>query len=314
MKHEKIIISMEFKGRRLDAFLSKNYPQYSRTYFKNLIKDSHVLVNKKGSNAGYHLRDGDEIEISLIENTQFTEIIPQNIPLNIIFEDDEIVVLNKPAGMVVHPACGNTGGTLVNALVYHFKDLPASKDNRDPMAWIRPGLVHRLDKDTSGIMIVAKTEKALSGLARQFNNRTIEKIYLAIVKGKLKSTEGIIDASIGRHAQNRKKMTVTADTSAKPAITKYKVVKSFKDDINLLEVTIKTGRTHQIRVHLKYIGLPILGDPVYGVNPKMFKGNIKRPMLHSYKLGFTHPLTNERMYFEAEIPEDFQSILKIISE
>ena len=295
----KLIIDVpdEETGERIDSFLSGK-TDFTRTRIQQLIKDKNITVNGKATKSSYKIEENDEIAIEVPE-AETTEIKPENIKIDIVYEDSDIAVINKQAGLVVHPAHGHYSGTLVNAILYHIKDLSGINGE------IRPGIVHRLDKDTSGLIVIAKNDKVHTVLTEMFQEKKIRKTYLAILKGKLNKSEGKIVTQIGRDKNDRKKMTVIDDiTKGKNAITNYKVV-SQNNLFTLVKVNIETGRTHQIRVHMRHLGYPILGDSVYGR-----KDNEKRQMLHAYKLEFLHPVTGHQMEFTGEIPEDFQKALK----
>ena len=295
----KLIIDVpdEETGERIDSFLSGK-TDFTRTRIQQLIKDKNITVNGKATKSSYKIEENDEIVIEVPE-AETTEIKPENIKIDIVYEDSDIAVINKQAGLVVHPAHGHYSGTLVNAILYHIKDLSGINGE------IRPGIVHRLDKDTSGLIVIAKNDKVHTTLTEMFQEKKIRKTYLAILKGKLNKSEGKIVTQIGRDKNDRKKMTVIDDvTKGKNAITNYKVV-SQNNLFTLVKVNIETGRTHQIRVHMRHLGYPILGDSVYGR-----KDNEKRQMLHAYKLEFLHPVTGHQMEFTGEIPEDFQKALK----
>ena len=295
----KLIIDVpdEETGERIDSFLSGK-TDFTRTRIQQLIKDRNITVNGKPTKSSYKIEENDEIIIEVPE-VETTEIKPENIKIDIVYEDSDIAVINKQAGLVVHPAHGHYSGTLVNAILYHIKDLSGINGE------IRPGIVHRLDKDTSGLIVIAKNDKVHTALTEMFQEKKIKKTYLAILKGKLNKSEGKIVTQIGRDKNDRKKMTVIDDiTKGKNAITNYKVV-SQNNLFTLVKVNIETGRTHQIRVHMRHLGYPILGDSVYGR-----KDNEKRQMLHAYKLEFLHPVTGHQMEFTGEIPEDFQKALK----
>ena len=256
------------------------------------------MVNGKATKSSYKIEKDDEIVIEVPE-AETTEIKPENIKIDIVYEDSYIAVINKQAGLVVHPAHGHCSGTLVNAILYHIKDLSGINGE------IRPGIVHRLDKDTSGLIVIAKNDKVHAALTEMFQKKKIKKTYLAILKGKLNKSEGKVVTQIGRDKIDRKKMTVIDDASkGKIAITNYRVI-SQNSLFTLVKVNIETGRTHQIRVHMRHLGYPILGDSVYGR-----KDNEKRQMLHAYRLKFLHPVTGNPMEFAGEIPEDFQRALK----
>ena len=292
-----IDVSDEETGERIDSFLSGK-TEFTRTRIQQLIKDRNITVNGKPTKSSYKIEENDEIIIEVPE-VETTEIKPENIKIDIVYEDSDIAVINKQAGLVVHPAHGHYSGTLVNAILYHIKDLSGINGE------IRPGIVHRLDKDTSGLIVIAKNDKVHTALTEMFQEKKIRKTYLAILKGKLNKSEGKIVTQIGRDKNDRKKMTVIDDaTKGKYAITNYRVI-SQNNLFTLVKVNIETGRTHQIRVHMRYLGYPILGDSVYGR-----KDNEKRQMLHAYKLEFIHPVTGRQMEFIGEIPEDFQKALK----
>jgi len=295
----KLIIDVpdEETGERIDSFLSGK-TDFTRTRIQQLIKDRNITVNGKPTKSSYKIEENDEIAIEVPE-AETTEIKPENIKIDIVYEDSDIAVINKQAGLVVHPAHGHYSGTLVNAILYHIKDLSGINGE------IRPGIVHRLDKDTSGLIVIAKNDKVHTALTEMFQEKKIRKTYLAILKGKLNKSEGKIVTQIGRDKNDRKKMTVIDDiTKGKNAITNYRVI-SQNNLFTLVKVNIETGRTHQIRVHMRHLGYPILGDSVYGR-----KDNEKRQMLHAYKLEFLHPVTGHQMEFTGEIPEDFQKALK----
>ena len=292
-----INVSDEETGERIDSFLSGK-TEFTRTRIQQLIKEHNITVNGKATKSSYKIEKDDEIAIEVPE-AETTEIKPENIDIDIVYEDSYIAVINKQAGLVVHPAHGHCSGTLVNAILYHIKDLSGINGE------IRPGIVHRLDKDTSGLIVIAKNDKVHAALTEMFQEKKIRKTYLAILKGKLNKSEGKVVTQIGRDKNDRKKMTVIDDiTKGKTAITNYRVI-SQNSLFTLVKVNIETGRTHQIRVHMRHLGYPILGDSVYGR-----KDNEKRQMLHAYKLEFLHPVTGHQMEFTGEIPEDFQKALK----
>ena len=292
-----INISDEETGERIDSFLSGK-TEFTRTRIQQLIKEHNITVNGKATKSSYKIEKDDKIVIEVLE-AETTEIKPENIKIDIVYEDSYIAVINKQAGLVVHPAHGHYSGTLVNAILYHIKDLSGINGE------IRPGIVHRLDKDTSGLIVIAKNDKVHATLTEMFQEKKIRKTYLAILKGKLNKSEGKVVTQIGRDKNDRKKMTVIDDiTKGKTAITNYRVI-SQNSLFTLVKVNIETGRTHQIRVHMRHLGYPILGDSVYGR-----KDNEKRQMLHAYRLEFLHPVTGNPMEFIGEIPEDFQRALK----
>ncbi len=314
---------------RIDKFLMDRIPNASRNKIQDAIKLDFILVNGKPIKANYKVRPEEVITVSLPNPPRNEELVGEDIPLNIIYEDDDLLIVNKEAGMVVHPAHGNWNGTLVNALVHHFDNLPTSMNGS-----IRPGLVHRIDKDTSGLLVIAKNEEAMTHLGKQFYDHSIERKYLALVWGEpiindskdLESPEGTgtIEGHIGRSLKNRKVMDVFEDGSfGKHAVTHYRILKSLRY-ISLIECELETGRTHQIRAHLQHIGNPLFGDTTYG-GDRVVKGTVfskykafvencfkmlPRQALHAKSLGFIHPRTNERMYFESELPEDMQAVIQ----
>ncbi len=293
-----IIVEEEQQPLRIDSYLADKL-SISRSKVQKLIKEDKVQVNGKNINANYLVKANDEIAINDDLNYEIT-IEPENIPLDVIYEDNDLMVINKESGMVVHPAPGHYTKTLVNALLYRFNISKTSN--------MRPGIVHRLDKDTSGLMLVAKNEETHEKLASMIANKEVERHYLAITEGVIKSDTGTIDAPIGRDPNNRQKMQVT-DVNAKNAITHFKVLERFKKN-TLIECILETGRTHQIRVHLAYIGYPILNDPTYS------KGKCSEfgQMLHSTSIKFKHPRTNEELYFKVEPPQEFKDKLKELEE
>ena len=298
MKTLRLYVSSETAGARIDKWLSENIDDLSRSSVQKLLKEGNILINSKAVNKNYKLRDSDIIDINIPDPVEL-DVAPQNIPIDIVYEDDDLLIVNKPKGMVVHPAAGNPDGTLVNALLYHCKGRLSSINGV-----IRPGIVHRIDKNTSGLLIVAKTNKAHTHLAEQIKEHTFTREYLGIVCGHMSDKENTINAPIGRHKLNRKKMAVT-DINSKNAVTHYKVLETF-EKYSLLKFILETGRTHQIRVHMSYIGHPVLGDDVYG---KPFKG-IDGQCLHAKKIGFVHPSTEKYMEFDSKLPEYFEKILK----
>ncbi len=290
----------EVKEKRLDKFLT-NYIDESRSYITKLIKNGNVLVNDEEVSPHYEVRVDDII--SYDDNYKEEIIIePENIPLDIIYEDDDIIIINKPSGLVVHPGSGNYTHTLVNALMYHTKEL--SDLNGD----VRPGIVHRIDKDTSGIMIAAKNNKAHELLSDMLSKHEIKREYIALVKGEFPNDTATIDAPIGRDEKNRIRMAVTSK-NAKEAITHLRVIKRYKG-YTLLRLKLETGRTHQIRVHLNYIGYPIVNDPLYGTCEDKEFGQF----LHSTSIDFIHPITKKKMHFECDIPEHFKEYLDNLTE
>ena len=284
---------------RLDLFLS-NETGWTRSQIKQQIKEGNVFVNKKVQKSGFLIKNNDKIELFFKKNALNENVEAENIPLNVVYEDDDFAIINKSQGMVVHPAPGTYNHTLVNALLYHFDSL--SKNNNDN---IRPGIVHRIDKDTSGLLVVAKNDKAHFNLASQIEKHTCFRHYLALLEGNLKDDEGRIETYIGRSDKDRKVMAVK-DTG-KIAVTNYKVIKRFKDYC-LVEFKLETGRTHQIRVHAKHLGHPIVGDKTYGFKNQKF--NLEGQLLHAYKLELSHPVADKRMIFECELPDYFNNLLK----
>jgi 23S rRNA pseudouridine1911/1915/1917 synthase len=310
-KHFSLRVTSKDQGKRLDQFLSQIDLDLSRSQAKKLIEEKVILLNQKSAKPSVHLKQGDLISGTLPKPKPLS-LKPEPSPLNILYEDPSIIVVDKPAGMVVHPAAGNPSGTLVNALLYHCRDLSGIN------GVLRPGIVHRLDKDTSGVMVVAKDDQAYHHLIKQFKNRTVEKVYLAIAYGEFIQAEGLIDSAIGRHPKERKRMS-TRTKKGRIAITRWKRVEHL-DGFSLLEIYPQTGRTHQIRVHLSSMGHPLLGDPLYGRKGR--PGSIQDPLLkecvrrmnrqalHANRLAFDHPRTGERVQFEALLPQDMQDILE----
>lgn len=289
-------------GKRLDNFTLQNVDNLTRSYIKNLIDDELITVNGKKQKAGYALKENDIVNIQIPEDKE-ANIKAEDIKLNIMYEDDDILIVDKEKGMVVHPASGNYSGTMVNSLMYSHKDKLSSINGT-----IRPGIVHRIDKDTSGILVVAKNDNAHKKLSEQFKVHSITRKYIALVKGIIKEDTMDIDYPIGRSSKDRKKMAVTYKNS-KEAKTHIKVLKRFyNSNVTLVEATLETGRTHQIRVHMAYVGHPLVGDEVYGKKDPRFK--IEGQMLHAKTLGFIHPTKNSYIEFESNLPEYYLEILK----
>ena len=284
-------------GIRIDKYLMNN-TDYSRSKVQKMIDNGSILVNDKVVKASYSVKDGDIISID-INDVEDNNIVPENIPLDIVYEDDYLLVVNKPSGMVVHPAPGNYSGTLVNALMYYCNHL--SSVNGD----IRPGIVHRIDADTSGLLLVAKNDMVHNDLAKQISEKSVVRKYVCLVHGVILEDTATIDAPIGRDVNNRKKMCVTADNS-KEAVTNIRVLERYNDS-TLIECVLETGRTHQIRVHMSYINHPVVNDPVYGYN-KMDDKDFGQ-MLHAKEIGFVHPITHEFMDFKVDPPKKFYEIL-----
>ena len=297
---KEFIVEKEEEGKRIDAYLAKK-EDISREHVQRIIKEENILVNGKKTKPAYKVQKNDKISLEE-EQPKEIELKAQEIPIEIIYQDDDIIVVNKPKGMVVHPGNGNPDGTLVNSLMAICKDSLSGIGGE-----IRPGIVHRLDKDTSGVLVVAKNDKAHINLSNQIKNHEVEKTYIALVRGIVKENEATINMPIGRNKNDRKKMAVEKD--GKEAITNFKVLERYqKDNCTLLEVKIETGRTHQIRVHLSHIGYPVIGDEVYS-NGKN-KWGIKGQCLHAKKLKFKHPITGKEMEFEAELPDYFKDVLR----
>ena len=295
-------IQAEEAGMRLDRYLTFVLTGISRTTIQQLIEHGEVLVNGRNGKSGYSLKVGDEVQVkSLDMHDKPTSIIPQSLPLDIIYEDKDLLVVNKAAGMVVHPAAGHYDDTLVNALIAHYPDITKADTE------LRPGIIHRLDKDTSGLIIIARNAITHSALANQMKRHEIVKRYLALVEGIVALDQGSIDAPIGRNPRHRQQMAVTV-VKSKEARTHFRVQERFNRH-TLLLLELETGRTHQIRVHLKAIGHPIVGDPVYGSGSINRGLTLRRQFLHAYQLKFTHPITGEGLNLEAPLPEDLQAIL-----
>ncbi|HEX8709207.1 MAG TPA: RluA family pseudouridine synthase [Pyrinomonadaceae bacterium] len=302
-------VRAEDAGARLDAYLSARIPDWSRSRIQRLIEDGEVLVNAQTAKSSYKLRAGDEIEVELISSRP-SEFAPENIPIEVIYEDEELVVVNKPAGLVVHPAAGFPSGTLANALAYHFRQLAV----RGGQA--RPGIVHRLDRDTSGLIMVAKTEAAHENLTDQFREREVFKSYVALVHGRVAAESGQIDQPIARDPRNRIRMAVVR--GGRPSLSVYRVRRRY-ERFTLLDVEIKTGRTHQIRVHLQWLKHPVVGDALYGdgrdktvmdVRLRARINALGRQFLHAEQLGFRHPRTGERLRFTAQLPPELSELLE----
>ena len=295
--NEKIILyaDAEWADKRIDVFVAQN-TDYSRNSVQLLLEDGKILVNDKNVSKSYKMKSGDMLEI-IVEEAKDVDITAEDIPLDIYYEDKDLLVVNKPKGMVVHPANGNESGTLVNALMFHCKDSLSGINGE-----IRPGIVHRIDKDTSGLLVVAKNDIAHEHLAKQFKEHSINRIYYAIVYGNVKEDSGDIEAPIGRHKTDRKKFCIT-ETNSKYAFTHYDVVDRL-NGFTLVKLKLKTGRTHQIRVHMQSKGHPLAGDPVYG--PKNCITELKGQALHAGVLGFIHPATNEYIEFSSPWPAEFE--------
>lgn len=296
MKEYKVIN----ENYRLDKYLAEQDENLSRTIIQKLIQEEKILVNGKKTKSSYKVSGGDIVTIEELEAIEDTYLKPQKMDLDVIYEDNDIIIVNKEKGIVVHPGNGNPDGTLANAILERCKDSLSGIGGT-----IRPGIVHRIDKDTSGLVIIAKNDNAHLNVSKQIQERKVNKTYIALVRGVIKENEATINMPIGRSTKDRKKMAVTK--TGKEAVTHFKVLKRY-DGFTLLEVKIETGRTHQIRVHMSEIGYPIVGDEVYSNGKNPF--NVKGQMLHAQKLEFTHPTTNKKVTFEAPLPEYFKQILE----
>lgn len=295
----KFIVGEDIAGERLDKFVSSSLSDITRSFVQKLIDKKNISVNSNYKSCNYKIRYNDIIEVN-IPSPEIIKTLPENIPLNIIYEDDDLLVVNKPKGMVVHPAVGNFTGTLVNALLYHCGDTLSGINGE-----IRPGIVHRIDKDTSGLLIVAKNDYAHNKLALQIKEHSFNREYEAVVYGNIKNQEGIIDAPIGRNPADRKKMAVTSKAS-KNAITHYRVLNRY-NGFTHIKLKLETGRTHQIRVHMAYIGHPVAGDILYG--PKKVIKSLNGQCLHARLIGFIHPRSGKYIEFETELPDYFKNFL-----
>ncbi len=318
-EHHRIVVDKGQQVMRIDKYLVNRMVNTSRSKIQAAAEAGNILVNERAVKSNYKIKPEEIISIVLPHPPRDTEILPEDIPLDVIFEDEHILVINKNAGLVVHPGVGNYTGTLINALYYYFRDLPLFQTGD-----MRPGLVHRLDKNTSGILLIAKTELSLNRLAKQFFDRTTSRKYLALVWGSLDEEEGRIEGHIGRDLKDRKKMTVFSDGSqGKPAVTHYKLLERL-GYLSLVECRLETGRTHQIRVHFKHIRHPLFNDDTYGGDQilkgttftkyKQFVQNcfqiLPRHALHAKSLGFEHPATGEKMFFDSELPEDMKQVIE----
>ncbi|ACE06061.1 hypothetical protein Aasi_0665 [Candidatus Amoebophilus asiaticus 5a2] len=317
-EHHSITVDPGQKPYRIDKFLIDRLPNTSRNKIQLAIDNQFILVNGIPTKANYKIRPYDKIQIVLPNPPRNNELIPENIPLDIVYEDEALMVVHKPAGMVVHPGYNNWTGTLVNALIYYFDNLPTAPNNIG-----RPGLVHRIDKDTSGLLVVAKTEASLIALAKQFYDHSIARTYYALIWGEPETETGTIDINLDRSLQDRRIVApYTNPEKGKRAVTHYQVVERLRY-VSLVKCTLETGRTHQIRAHMKHMGHPIFADAAYGGHEivkgeqfskyKSFVENcfqiMPRQALHAYSLGFIHPTTQENMYFESPLPTDFQTVL-----
>ena len=286
-------------GMRLDKYLTEQISDQSRSYIQKLLDDNFILVNGRSAKSNYKLRTGDTISVEIPEAEEL-DIEPEDIPLDIVYEDADIIVVNKPKGMVVHPAPGHTSGTLVNALMYHCKDSLSSINGV-----LRPGIVHRIDMDTTGLLVACKSDQAHRILSDKFKIHDIHRVYTAIVYNQFTTDAGTIDKSIARHKTDRKKMAI--DPNGRHAVTHYRVIERLKQNFSLVECELETGRTHQIRVHMSSIGHPILGDEIYG--PAKCPYKLQGQTLHAKILGITHPATGEYIEFDAPLPDYFEDLL-----
>lgn len=302
MDERKWLVEEERVMMRLDKYLSEVQSELSRSYLQQLIEEERILVNGKPVRASYKVKLNDEITV-VIPEAEPLEAKAEEMDLDIVYEDQDVIVINKPKNMVVHPGAGNWSGTLVNGLLAHCTDLSGIN------GVLRPGIVHRIDKDTTGLIVACKNDRAHESLAAQLADKTASRKYIALVHGVIPHEYGTIDAPIGRDEKDRQKMAVTAKNS-KPAITHFKVLKRYKE-MTLVECRLETGRTHQIRVHMQYIGFPIVGDLKYGLKKTL---NTNGQMLHAYELSFIHPATLEKMTFQADLPEAFKEVLDGLEE
>ncbi|MDD7668928.1 MAG: RluA family pseudouridine synthase [Agathobacter sp.] len=303
MQTESFEVQFEQEGERLDKFLSTIYPDFSRAFFQKLIKNQKVWVNDQNQKASFPVHTDDLVKIEIPDAVE-TTIVPEDIPLDILYEDQDLLIVNKPKGMVVHPSAGHYTDTLVNAIMYHCKDSLSGINGK-----IRPGIVHRIDMDTTGSLIVCKNDEAHVDIAQQIKEHSVNRIYVGIVCGNVKDDEGTIEGPIGRHPIERKKMAIN-EKNGKPAITHYKVLERF-GNYTYMQFKLETGRTHQIRVHMASIGHPLLGDALYSSNRSTFK-NLQGQTLHAQTIGFIHPKTGEYMEFSAPLPEYFKKLLSIL--
>lgn len=303
MKMESFEVEAEQEGERLDKFLSIIYPEFSRAFFQKLIKSKQVSVNEIPQKASYCVKIDDIVTVEIPDAVE-TTIEPENIPLDILYEDDDVLIVNKPKGMVVHPSAGHYSGTLVNAIMYHCKDTLSGINGE-----IRPGIVHRIDMDTTGSLIVCKNDEAHVNIAQQIKEHSVNRIYVGIVCGNVKEDSGTVEGAIGRHPIERKKMAIN-EKNGKPAITHYKVLERFKN-YTYMQFKLETGRTHQIRVHMASIGHPLLGDTLYSSGRSPFK-HLQGQCLHAKTIGFIHPKTGEYMEYSAPLPEYFEKLLCLL--
>jgi 23S rRNA pseudouridine1911/1915/1917 synthase len=304
MKIDDFEVQSEQEGERLDKYLSQIYPDQSRSFFQKLIKDQQITINGQPEKASYHVNTEDIIQIRF-PDAAATAIKPEDIPLDILYEDEDLLVVNKPKGMVVHPSAGHFSGTLVNAVMYHCADSLSGINGE-----IRPGIVHRIDMNTTGSLIICKNDESHIKIAEQIKEHSVNRIYVGIVCGVVKEDDGTVEGPIGRHPVDRKKMAIN-EKNGKAAITHYKVLKRF-EKYTYMQFKLETGRTHQIRVHMASIGHPLLGDDVYGSGKTAFK-HLQGQTLHAQTIGFVHPRTNEYIECTAPLPEYFKKLLAQLS-
>lgn len=300
MTTETFEVTTEQEGERLDKYLSMIYPDLSRSFFQKLIKDDHILVNNLAQKANYRMKEEDMVAITIPDAVE-TAIVPEDIPLDILYEDEDVLIVNKPKGMVVHPSAGHFSGTLVNGIMFHCKESLSGINGE-----IRPGIVHRIDMNTTGSLIVCKNDESHVCIAEQIKEHSVNRIYEGIVCGNVKEDSGTIEGAIGRHPIDRKKMAIN-EKNGKPAITHYKVLERF-GNYTYMQFKLETGRTHQIRVHMASIGHPLLGDDVYSSGKSPFK-HLQGQTLHAKTIGFIHPRTHEYMEFSAPLPEYFENLI-----
>lgn len=300
MTKEIFEVTREQEGERLDKFLSMIYPDFSRSFFQKLIKENNIQVNDVVQKANYRMKEEDLVAVTIPDAVE-TAIVPEDIPLDILYEDDDVLIVNKPKGMVVHPSAGHFSGTLVNGIMFHCKDSLSGINGE-----IRPGIVHRIDMDTTGSLIVCKNDESHVCIAEQIKEHSVNRIYEGIVCGNVKEDSGTIKGAIGRHPVDRKKMAIN-EKNGKPAITHYKVLERFGNYTHM-QFQLETGRTHQIRVHMASIGHPLLGDEIYSSGKSPFK-HLQGQTLHAKTIGFIHPKNNEYMEFSAPLPEYFKNLL-----
>ncbi len=303
MQEETFEVQYEQDGERLDKYLCGIYPDFSRSFFQKLIKNGKVLVNQTTQKASYPVHAEDLVCVTIPDAVE-TAIEPEDIPLDILYEDDDVLVVNKPKGMVVHPSAGHYSGTLVNAVMYHCKDSLSGINGQ-----VRPGIVHRIDMDTTGSLIICKNDESHINIAEQIKEHSVNRIYVGIVCGNVKEDEGTIEGAIGRHPIERKKMAIN-EKNGKPAVTHYKVLERF-GNYTYIQFKLETGRTHQIRVHMASIGHPLLGDSLYSSGRSPFK-HLQGQTLHAQTIGFVHPRTGTYMEFSAPLPEYFVKLLKLL--